>query len=894
MGSKIIDNLQGKTENYIFPFFWQHGEDEATLREYMKAIDEASIKAVCVESRPHPDFAGPKWWEDMDVILDEAKKRNMKVWILDDAHFPTGMANGKMDNADPSLCKQYLNYNYFDVPGPMPQVNVDINAAARYTPSLQELMSANSIFAGNKERRVFDDDKLFAVVASRLDGQLNCDLSHVDDSLINLTGEVKDGMLFWDVPAGTWRIYVIYLTHNGGGAQGYINMVDAVSCRVLIDEVYEPHYAHYKDEFGKTIAGFFSDEPCFGNVVGFDWDNIIGQKQMALPWGDTVVSLLREKLGADYMNKLPALWGDVGSKELTAEIRVAYMDTITELMQKAFGEQLGEWCRERGVEYIGHIVEDNNASEKLGSSMGHFFRALWGQDMSGIDDIGGQVMLGGENIIHKGLVGGGDGEFYHNALAKLGSSLGHIDPKKHGRTMCEAFGAYGWDEGTRQMKYITDHLLVRGVNRFVPHAFSAKAFPDPDCPPHFYAGGENPLYRPFGELMKYTNRMCHLFDGGLHIASVALLYHAEAEWSGGEYMLMQKPARVMAEGQIDFDIIPCDVFRDMDMFNAAFDKNLVISGETFEALVIPGCEYLPKETVEFINMASQKGFPVVFVGSAPAGCDGAKVVELTELADYLRSIAVYDISIDTKSPMLRYYHYLADSEHRYMFSNEDTGEACFTTVTLKSAGKPYCYDGTLNALYKIPYEQTESGLKIKLELLPLTSTVIIVSANEEYEAIAGSMPAAGEHEAVIGNEWKISITENKSYPEFGESYTSLELGDINRKFPTFSGIIRYETTFDSDILSDISGNIQLKADYVYEAMEVWCNGEYAGMAIAAPYTIDLTGLVKAGENALRIEVATTLQRKVETIPVEGPMAMFSRPAIPKTPSGIIGKVKLYS
>ena len=85
--SRLEDVLAGKPDNYILPFFWQHGEDERTLREYMGAIQESGIGAVCVESRPHPDFCGPKWWEDMDVILDEARKRGMKVWILDDSHF---------------------------------------------------------------------------------------------------------------------------------------------------------------------------------------------------------------------------------------------------------------------------------------------------------------------------------------------------------------------------------------------------------------------------------------------------------------------------------------------------------------------------------------------------------------------------------------------------------------------------------------------------------------------------------------------------------------------------------------------------------------------------------------------------------------------------------------
>lgn len=92
MSTRIYEALNGKQGNYILPFFWQHGEDEETLREYMGVIQDMGIRAVCLESRPHPDFAGPKWWEDMDVILSEARQRNMKVWILDDCHFPTGYA----------------------------------------------------------------------------------------------------------------------------------------------------------------------------------------------------------------------------------------------------------------------------------------------------------------------------------------------------------------------------------------------------------------------------------------------------------------------------------------------------------------------------------------------------------------------------------------------------------------------------------------------------------------------------------------------------------------------------------------------------------------------------------------------------------------------------------
>ena len=117
MDQKIRKLLAGEGGNYIFPFFWQHGETEEVLREYMKVIAESNIGAVCVESRPHPDFVGEKWWQDMDVILDEARKRNMKVWILDDSHFPTGYANGALANADGKLRAPESHGSDAEMPG---------------------------------------------------------------------------------------------------------------------------------------------------------------------------------------------------------------------------------------------------------------------------------------------------------------------------------------------------------------------------------------------------------------------------------------------------------------------------------------------------------------------------------------------------------------------------------------------------------------------------------------------------------------------------------------------------------------------------------------------------------------------------------------------------------
>src|SRR5699024_11653523 len=109
-----------------------------------------------------------------------------------------------------------------------------------------------------------------------------------------------------------------------------------------------------------------------------------------------------------------------------------------------------------------------------------------GQHMAGIDVVLNQLLPEKDY---------GIGSFYHYALAQLAASAAHQNERMAGRAMCELFGAFGWSEGLTLMKWMADHMLVNGINWFVPHAFTEKAFPDPDCPPHFYAHGMNPQYR---------------------------------------------------------------------------------------------------------------------------------------------------------------------------------------------------------------------------------------------------------------------------------------------------------------------------------------------------------------------------------------------------------------
>ena len=124
MNNIIKDLINNKGENYILPFLWMRGEEEKVIREEIEKIYECGIRAICVESRPHPDFAGPGWWHDLDIVMEEAKQRGMRVWVLDDSHFPTGYANGLITKKYPNRKKTYINYNTVDVLGAQNEVTL--------------------------------------------------------------------------------------------------------------------------------------------------------------------------------------------------------------------------------------------------------------------------------------------------------------------------------------------------------------------------------------------------------------------------------------------------------------------------------------------------------------------------------------------------------------------------------------------------------------------------------------------------------------------------------------------------------------------------------------------------------------------------------------------------
>ena len=87
---------QGATRENTGPLFWLHGtESEVRLREYVRRVAESGQGMLTIESRPHKEWMKEGWWRDVDIVLDECRRRGLKLIVFDDYFFPSQYMGGK-------------------------------------------------------------------------------------------------------------------------------------------------------------------------------------------------------------------------------------------------------------------------------------------------------------------------------------------------------------------------------------------------------------------------------------------------------------------------------------------------------------------------------------------------------------------------------------------------------------------------------------------------------------------------------------------------------------------------------------------------------------------------------------------------------------------------------
>jgi hypothetical protein len=572
------------------------------------------------------------------------------------------------------------------------------------------------------------------------------------------------------------------------------------------------------------------------------------------------------------------------------------MNVVSKLFGECFIGQIGEWCRSHNVDLIGHVVEDNGAHARLGYGSGHFYRSMEGFSAAGFDvvyQIWPEYLEGSFETPFGTL----NEEFFYWGLAKMATSAAHMDPKKNGITVCEAFGAYGWQEGLKLMKWLTDHICVRGTNCIIPHAFSPKN-PDNDCPPHYYAAGTNPQWKYFHIWADYANRVCGLLTGGIHKATALVMYHAEAEW-GGESDPFEKAVRVLQENQIDCDVLSNDYLIDPEKVRTE-GHQICINQEKYDVLVVPHAQYLPEKVCKRILEIAEKCAPVFFISALPdqeyyhkqhevildqlQNCKNIFVLNYQNLAAAMKDAELYDAEAEDYCDHLRIYHYIKGKQSIYFFTNEYRDKKIHTKVQLKDQQYGIFYDAMEDTFYRPEYIRNEKGILLSLELEPYESVFFITFSD------VGEIPQAKnritENQMVtmkrLDNGWRL---ESPVKTEMNKTGKLKELSNMSAPdmFPAYSGDFVYTYRFDYSKGSCFARTI-LDLGEVYESCRVFLNDIDLGVKICPPYRYEITKDI-AEKNVLTVIVTNTNAK-------ERGNNIFDR-SMPQEPSGLLGPVLIW-
>lgn len=861
--------LDGTADNHILPFLWIHGEDEETLVAEVDRIHACGIGALCVEARPHVDFNGPRWFRDLGVILDRCKHWGMQMWLLDDSHFPTGYANGEVKRAHPELCKRYLSLKTYDLVGPLPGSGMDLSSTLGEGDRLVgAFLQAREGFEDVDVARTIDLTAALHYVSDYNTGKPKTDV--LGNPVAGTCG--KTPMLSFDLPDGAWCLNVLVESSRGGEreTEGYLNPLVGEATDVLLETVYQPVFEHFGHEFGKTFRGFFSDEPRFGNIHGSEEASIGRNSAMALPWRDGMIESLVQRCqrlggilasidGRTLRYCLPLLF--IGDNELAHALRYAYMDLVSQLYSDNFDGRISTWCHTHGCEHIGHTIEDNGAYSRLGYGAGHIFRAMAHADMAGIDVVIHQLMPGMGEGLYKGMHRPGwDGTMFTHLLGKLGGSLAHLDATKHGRCMCELFGAYGWAEGNRLSKWLVDYMLVRGVNNLVPHAFNAKAFPDEDCPPHFCA--QNPQMPEFPLLMGYANRLCELLSNGTACPDVALYINCEGEWSG-RWQPTEEVAERLSRANVDFDLISADFLAEAE----AREGRLCINDLEMGGLILPWAEALPRHLLSDVLRLAEGGVNVWFVHELPTRCsqgddtnllaslrvcETIHIVELAALSDALAQQGIPEIRPSSSHPYLRRYRYRHEDGEVFLFVNEGPSARIQTSVEGCPRGVAYEYDA---------FSNTALATRDVWDLdLPPYGSKVVVAVESPLEGVMHVEPDRRIQKIADLGPCVVTLKPAEGSPVEAAKLTLDHPGYVSSQdgYECFSGRLTY--SFEVE-LRETTPNMWVVLEGIREGATVRINDVFCGTRICPDYHYEARGLVE-GRNIIEVELNTTLARQM--------------------------------
>lgn len=642
--------------------------------------------------------------------------------------------------------------------------------------------------------------------------------------LVDLTPYVDaSGRLDWIAPKGSdWRVVRFVNCATGGSVKhGRPNLM-GLECDKLSSKAAEIHWQHYTKPILDTLraAGISVGSVCMDS-----------HEAGAQNWTHDFPAMFKKERGYDIRPWLPAMQGYIiGSVQATERFLQDLRRTIADGICNNYFATIQRLCKDEGV-------------------------ALTAQAM------GNGQSICSDNLMAKGFVDRPQGEFWtrqhHGSYdTREAASAAHL----YGKTIAsaEAFTDFDYTHTFGSVKDEIDMETAMQVNEMVICASEFQPWTDPKrintgWNRDYALTRVNPLWpfaRPFFD---YQARSSFMMRQGRPVIDVLVYAGDQAPMK-----MLAHRLPIIPEGY-DFDV--CTTHALHHAVRAQGRRLLSKGGCQYQLLAIEKSAVIRPETERLIAQWKAQGLPVYDNRTQPDTAMGAVLA-----AAGIRP----DIGIRSRRTALdRVFvtHRQARDADIYFFVNHSETHVFNQHVILRTT---YAVAEAWNALTgnrrRLVTERTNEGdLRIPLCLQPGEATFVVACAsaagNADYDP--ASRAIVNKETAVpVANPWLLTFDTTiggPAKPVVTDSLFDLSTSqDPSIRF--FSGLVTYDNTFR---VSPVSGSRQILClPGLKGVARILVNGREAGFIWCSPWEMDITDLVRKGNNTLRIEVRTTLANRL--------------------------------
>ncbi|MCM1021766.1 MAG: glycoside hydrolase family 2 [Muribaculum sp.] len=666
-----------------------------------------------------------------------------------------------------------------------------------------------------------------------------------------------EGNITWNVPQGEWTVERVMLETTGVVNSPATPEATGLEVDKISKKHLQYHFDSYIGEIMKRVPA--EDRTTFKYFVEDSYET------GGLNWTEELAEKFEQRYGYSPVPYIPTLNGVVvGSPDITNRFLWDLRRLVADLV---------------ATEYVGGLKEiaNKNGLKTWLENYGH-----WGFPSEFLMYGGKSDEIGGEFWSEGSL-----GDIENRAA----SSCGHTYGKNVIWAESCTSGGPVFSRYPAIMKQRVDRFFTEGINATLLHLYIQQR--DDTIEPGLSAwfGNEfnrkNTWFSQASTFFNYLKRCNYMLQQGRYVADVAYFIGEDAPKMTG-VCDPELPAGY------SFDYINGEILK--EHAKVVKGKLVLDSGMEYSLLVLPKQETIRPEMLEKINKLVEDGLNILGpkplrspslqgypeadkkvaqladkMWSMKEGENSAKVGKgtvwtNTSIADIFNAIGVEpDLSVPQGEQLPLFIHRtLADAQIYFLANPTESRLEITATFRVPDGMYAQAWDATTGEVRTLPEGESANGkYTMPVSFEPLQSWFIVFRKGNIEKVEGGKNFPSPVVVDTVSTPWTVTFDTRRRGPK--QPVVMDQLADWT-SYPTdsvrnFSGTAVYKTVLPVAEV-DTAATYRLNLGKVMVMATVKVNGQDAGGVWTAPYSVNVTPLLKAGDNEIEVAVVNNYKNRI--------------------------------